>query len=123
MKKALIIPNLNNDKDHRVTRAVVEKLTSLGITSFIDDSIASTLGATAYHGMISDIDMGVIIGGDGSVIDASKYAIETDIPLLGVNLGKVGYLTEVEPDRLSLLDRLVDGQYRIEEKMLLCTGR
>ena len=40
MKRALIIPNLNNDKDHIVTSRVVEKLTSLGITSFIDEGVA-----------------------------------------------------------------------------------
>lgn len=123
MKKALIIPNLNNDKDHNVTRGVVEKLTSLGITSFIDDSVASMDGATPYHALIPHADMVVVIGGDGSVIDASKYAIEMDIPLLGVNLGKVGYLTEVEPDGLSLLDKLIEGDYRVEEKMLLYTEK
>ncbi len=123
MKKALIIPNLNNDKDHNVTRGVVEKLTSLGITSFIDDSVASMDGATPYHGLIPHADMVVVIGGDGSVIDASKYAIEMDIPLLGVNLGKVGYLTEVEPDGLSLLDKLIEGDYRVEEKLLLYTEK
>ena len=123
MKKALIIPNLNNDKNHCVTAKVVEKLTSLGITSFIDDGVAVIDGATPYHGLIPDADIVLVIGGDGSVIDASKYAIEMDIPLLGVNLGKVGYLTEVEPDGLSVFERLVTGDYRVEEKMLLCAHR
>ena len=104
MKRALIIPNLNNDKDHIVTSRVVEKLTSLGITSFIDEEVAVVDGATPYHDSLPVTDMVVVIGGDGSVIDASKYAIEKDIPLLGINLGKVGYLTEVEPDGLSILD-------------------
>ena len=123
MKRALIIPNLNNDKDHIVTSRVVEKLTSLGIISFIDEEVAVVDGVTPYHDSIPVTDMVVVIGGDGSVIDASKYAIEMDIPLLGVNLGKVGYLTEVEPDGLSILDRLVSGDYRIEEKMLLHTEK
>ncbi|MBQ1261177.1 MAG: NAD(+)/NADH kinase, partial [Clostridia bacterium] len=44
-----------------------------------------------------------------------------DVPLLGVNLGKVGYLTEVDPDNLEMLSRLKTGEYKIEEKMLLQT--
>ncbi len=123
MKKALIIPNLNNDKEHYITTRVVEKLTSVGITCYIDDWVAKIDRAIGYHGLIPDCDMVIVIGGDGSVIDASKYAVEMDIPLLGVNLGKVGYLTEVEPDLLSVLERLAEGEYRIVEKMLLCAQK
>ena len=52
----------------------------------------------------SQINALLVLGGDGTVLDASGYAIKYDIPLLCVNLGKVGYLSEIEPDMLDLLD-------------------
>ena len=63
--------------------------------------------------------MVISVGGDGSILDASVTALLWDIPLLGVNLGKVGYLSEVEPDNLDILARLFSGEYTVEEKMLL----
>jgi NAD+ kinase len=61
----------------------------------------------------------VVIGGDGSIIDASVPAIEYDLPVLGINLGNLGYLAEVEPDNIDDLGRIFTGEYKIEEKMLL----
>ena len=119
MKKAIIIPNYNNDIDFSVTERVVERLKQNGIESYIDSAVATVKGATAYEGVLPYADIIIVVGGDGSVIDASRYAVEMDIPMLGINLGKVGYLTEVEPDGLEALDRLADGDYHIEEKLLL----
>ena len=61
----------------------------------------------------------VVVGGDGSVIDASKLAVQYDIPLIGVNLGKVGYLAELYPCDVEELSRIVTGEFKIEKKMLL----
>ena len=98
---------------------MVEKLTSLGITSFIDEGVAVVDGATPYHDSIPVTDIVVVIGGDGSVIDAAKLAVEYNIPLLGVNMGRIGYLSEVDPEMLDSLSALVTGEYFIDERMLL----
>ena len=76
-------------------------------------------GINYYSDFPDGIDLIVVVGGDGSVIDASVIAVEKDIPILGINLGKVGYLAEIEVNGLSLLDNLRDGKYDIVEKMLL----
>ncbi len=121
MKNIVIIPNPKKDKELAVTKKVVEKILSLGLLPLVDRAHEGALLAEAefYDAFPEKAQLIIVIGGDGSVIEASRYAIERDIPILGVNLGKVGYLSEVEPDGLSALDRLVNGEYRTEEKMLL----
>ena len=61
----------------------------------------------------------IVIGGDGTVIDAVPLALARDIPVLGINLGKVGYLAEIEPSELFLLELLVNNDFLLQEKILL----
>lgn len=120
MKKLVIIPNVNKDRDFAVTDKVVTKLLSLGMNVFIANNVGyDREGVIGYDELPEGIDLIVVVGGDGSVIDASNQAIANDIPMLGVNLGRLGYLTEIEPDGMSVLDGLVSGNYSISEKMLL----
>lgn len=119
MKKVIIIPNSTKDKGLSVTYEIEQKLASLGIEAFIDAEYSEELGTVPYSGVPDDAQLIIVVGGDGSVIDASGLAVSLDIPILGVNLGRVGYLTEVERDSLEVLSRLVKGEYHIEERMLL----
>ena len=121
MKSIVIIPNPKKDIGLSVTESVVRKLTELNMSAFLDSHFAdrNIPSAKYYEDFPEDAELIIVIGGDGSVIDASSYAVGMDIPILGVNLGKVGYLSEVEPDSLSQLDRLVGGDYFVEEKLLL----
>ena len=69
--------------------------------------------------LFSGSDCAVVLGGDGSVIKAASACAEAGIPVLGINLGRVGYLAEVEQDELYLLSRLCRGEYRLERRMML----
>lgn len=65
-------------------------------------------------------DILVVLGGDGTFLRAARAVVEVDVPLLGVNLGKVGFLSKVEADELeTILGQLVAGEYRIHERMTL----
>ncbi len=119
MKKVIIIPNSNKDKELKVTDEIVEKLECLGIASIVDTEYSSSLSLVPCEKRLEDADMIIVVGGDGSVIDASGLATLLDIPILGVNLGKVGYLSEIEPDELDSLARLAKGEFTVEERMLL----
>ena len=117
----IIIPNRAKDKDLVVTQSVVSKLCSLGIIPYISREYLNDgeiNNANLYDELPTSADLIIVIGGDGSMIDASQIALSLDIPLIGVNLGHVGYLSEIEPDEINILDRLI-GDYRVEEKMLL----
>lgn len=121
MNKAIIVPNSKKDVGLEVTAKVVKRLSTLGITSVADFSSRelSAYGAVISDKTPEDADVVIVVGGDGSLIDASKIAINLSIPILGVNMGKVGYLSEIDPDSLDMLDRLVSGDYQTEERMLL----
>lgn len=69
------------------------------------------------------ISMLIVIGGDGSILRYAEAASERHVPILGVNVGHIGFLAEIAPDRIEeMLDRLLKKEYRIEERMMLrCT--
>lgn len=64
-------------------------------------------------------DMALILGGDGSIISAAAHLAPLGIPMLGINFGRVGYLAELESTDTELLSRILDGEYVIEERMML----
>ena len=119
MKKAVIIPNNTKDVELRVTGAVVQKLESLGISVHIKSDFTVDEASSASENFPIDADVIIVVGGDGSVLDAAKYSYQYCIPILCVNLGKVGYLSEIEPDSLDTLDALITGDYFLDEKMML----
>lgn len=120
MKNIVIIPNAKKDKDLSVTAKLSELLVGIGMDVYIKKEYASLCrSARGYFDFPDSCDVIIVVGGDGSVIDASGLALEHDIPLVGVNMGKVGYLSEVDPDDLSIFTRLASGEYSVKEKMLL----
>ena len=125
MKKAILLPNPIKDIEFKVTNSVAQKLVSIGITPYINsDYRACTVeGVIFYNELPTDAELIIVIGGDGSMIEASRMSLMLDLPLLGINLGKVGYLAEVEPDNLDALAALVSGEYKVDEKMLLSTEK
>ena len=123
MKRILVIPNTLKDHDLSVTSSVIDKLLEFKMTPLISAELSDTFGGRAecFNAYPDNADLILVIGGDGSVIEASRIAIALDIPLLGVNLGNLGYLSEVEVDELDLLIKLIKGEYVISDKMLLET--
>jgi NAD+ kinase len=69
---------------------------------------------------LPNTDVLVVLGGDGTFLRAARAVAEVDVPLLGVNLGKVGFLSKVEAGELEgVLGQLAAGEYRIDERMTL----
>jgi NAD+ kinase len=85
---------------------------------------AETVGL-AEHGcapeqFVDGLDLAVTLGGDGTVLRAVNLVSRAGVPLLGVNLGRLGYLTAVEPEGLvDALGRVLAGDYTIEDRMML----
>ena len=121
MKNIVIIPNMSKSKADEVVYLIVDKLVEMGLKLYSARKYEQYFSKNVemYDEFPSCVDLIIVVGGDGSVLDASVIAIEQDIPLIGVNLGKVGYLSEVEPDNLDLFKCLLTGEYAIEERMLL----
>lgn len=60
----------------------------------------------------------IVLGGDGTILSGLDYAIENDLPILGINLGRLGFLTELETDELDegVIDRLLSGDYAVDTR-------
>jgi len=69
---------------------------------------------------IASLDLIVTLGGDGSILRAARMACGHQVPVLGVNMGRLGFLAELEPEQWSkALPRLMAGDYWLEERMML----
>lgn len=76
----------------------------------------------SYTDTIEDLfricDIAITVGGDGTIIHAAKYAARFDKPLIGVNVGRLGFAADIEIDGISELTRILDGNYSVEERVL-----
>ena len=63
-------------------------------------------------------DIAITVGGDGTIIHAAKYAASFDKPLIGVNVGRLGFAADIEIDGISELTRILNGDYSVEERIL-----
>lgn len=63
-------------------------------------------------------DIAITVGGDGTIIHAAKYAARFDKPLIGVNVGRLGFAADIEIDGISELTRILNGEYSVEERIL-----
>lgn len=125
MKNIAIIPNVNKEGVFEVAKKVSQILSESGGIIFIDKQYGSQYQSFSnlYTDFPSECELIIVIGGDGSVIDASVLAVKYDIPILGINLGNLGYLAEIEIESLGVLKKLFTKEYKIEEKMLLLAAK
>jgi len=109
---------------HPARSAAVEAAASLSswlerrsiATSRLDGAEAEdTARATAFA---RGLDLVVSVGGDGTFLRAAHVASRADVPVLGVKVGRVGFLTEIDPEEATpVLERMLDGSARIEERL------
>lgn len=73
----------------------------------------------SHEVLIQKCDAVVTIGGDGTIIHAAKHAANFEKPLLGINMGRLGFVAELEPNELPMLERLFSGDYNVEKRQML----
>lgn len=122
MKKILIVPNLERDPDLTYTKETVACLNNA--TLYAAKDIADRLGngVQSFSGseLYQDIDLVIALGGDGTLLASARDAAVYNVPVLGINLGHLGFLSEVEKqDIKESLSRLERGQFTIENRMML----
>lgn len=113
--------------DPRVRQAVTEIIPWLqerGIEVFIDQETAHqyplSSHVTAADALAECVDVIAVFGGDGTFLYAARLAGNRGIPLLGINLGSLGFLTEVKLEEMhAAFERLLGGDYRLEERVLV----
>ncbi len=110
MKRFAVIPNLYKDPDLKITEKIKKTLASGGIGA----DVIAEYGTDRLKGY----DCAVVLGGDGTILDVAKKAAVCGVPVAGINLGRVGYLSSVEPDGIEKLLEIGDGSHYSERMML-----
>lgn len=125
MKHFLIYTNKHKDKDLQTTERIRRFLEEKGqrVTLKIKEAdwkATPASEAEEARDIPLDIDCMIVLGGDGTVLEAARETKRLLVPIIGVNLGTVGYMTEIEPANMEeALDRLIKGDYKKERRMML----
>ncbi len=122
MKRILLLPNPTKDPGYAVSRKIIGILSAKGAEVYLSSSQYSELLPTVAKDIAclsGEPDLVIAVGGDGTVLSAAQDAIRYGLPLLGVNLGRLGFLAELEVDSLGRLEQLFTHDYRIDGRMTL----
>lgn len=119
MDRFLIVTNKEKDIDFLVTNRIVDYIEKAG--RFAAKSCMSTaLDSCKAEDIPKNIDCAIVLGGDGTIIQTANDLMTWDIPILGVNLGTLGFLAEIEKQHVEpALERLFQDDYRIENRLML----
>lgn len=120
MKKFFVITNVNKDLGLKVTQSIQSYLELKGAKCQI---FSGNLWVCEDENSLSipkDTECILVLGGDGTMLQAARENLNTDIPMIGINMGTKGYLTEIEVNGLyEALDCLLNNQYHVESRMML----
>lgn len=135
-REVLLVAHIGREANRRVAAAAATRLASAGIRlRVLEEEYAALNGSDGIRAGLppdwcprvvaaADAAAGVglvlVLGGDGTLLRAAELARPSKVPLLGVNLGRVGFLAEVEVDALDkALAAVIDGTYRVDERMTI----
>jgi len=124
MEKFYIITNSVKDPAMEMAGFVRQYLTEKGKTCIIQEQTRTENGRhyryTDAARIPEDVDCVLVVGGDGTLLQACRDLGEKDIPLLGINMGTLGYLAEIDRQNVRpALDRLIRDEYVLERRMML----
>lgn len=121
MKKILIIPNSEKDKDYKYTKELFDILKGKAHIVMPESDEKSGLNAEFKgDGLYDGVDAVIILGGDGTMLQTAEPCGKRDIAVMGINLGKVGFMTEVETEYMrSACDRLLSDDFEVEKRMMM----
>ena len=115
-----IIPNMIKDTELAVTKKLISLLESKANIYISGDAELAAHFDNYTNSVYDGSDVAVVIGGDGTIIKASVSCARKKIPMLGINLGKVGFMSEVEVcDMETAAQKLISGDYTVENRMMM----
>ena len=126
MKKIVLCPNPYRDKDLSAAREAAEILRSVGQRTvfclpFRPEGPVSAPGLELrpLQQELRGAELLIAFGGDGTILHLAKTAASRNIPVLGVNLGSLGFMSELERNEMHLLKNLATGEFKRERRMML----
>ena len=127
MKNIILAPNPYRDNNFQTVRNAVEVLKGVGLNPrvclpFDVDRSYELPKDIRFHRLdreIGNAEMVICFGGDGTILHMAKAATKRDIPILGVNIGTMGFMAELESSELDKLALLAEGNYKLDSRMML----
>ena len=129
MKKIAIVTNFNISEKANAALKVTNYLLKFGCKILVSQySKERVLAMKNYRGNIyflpieklyDEADLVIALGGDGTILDCAKRMAKRGKPILGINLGHLGYMAEIEMDELSFLSKIIEGDYSIDERSMM----
>ena len=121
-----LIPNEEKKQSFKLAKEIISFLSSHNVTLVTDDQFAEELGLKALSKVKpSKVDLIIGMGGDGTMLHLFHKYEKLDIPLLGINLGDVGFMADIPVEEMQEnLHEIISKKYRIQERMVLegCLG-
>ena len=118
MKNFLIMTNEEKDPGFSTSNKIREYIESKGGAAFLRKDF--TEDTQSYSNIPGEVECVIVLGGDGTMLHASRLIAPHDLPVVGLNLGTLGFLTEIEMSHLSEgIDDLLNDRFHIEERMML----
>lgn len=123
IRRVVVVAKIGPPEGARITAELADWLAGRGIEVLFDPQTAKVLSRTATpskNRVPADVDLAIVAGGDGTLLSIARTATPREIPILGVNFGSLGFLTELQPDEMfEGLEELLAGHYSIDERQTL----
>lgn len=124
MNHFCVITNRDKDENYVLAQYISQYLSKQGaVCDVLENELSVKKGIrhfTDVRQISRDTQCALVLGGDGTMIQAAIDLVHSEIPILGINIGTVGFLTEVEQQNLeNALEKLLSGQYTIENRIML----
>ncbi len=121
MKRITVIPNHTKDMGLHVTKKLIDALSGKAEIYMNKMYKDSGLKVNYVGDELYDIaDCVIVIGGDGTILQAAEPCARRHIPIMGINMGRIGFMTEIEKNEIqSAAEKLLSGDYKIEERMMM----
>ena len=123
MKNIAVFCKQKPSANREILRQLARWLRDRKVNVLMDADTAGLIGETSPHARAElphRVDLIIVLGGDGTLLSVARIAHTADVPILGVNLGSLGFLTEISQNELyDTLRRVLDGDYTFEHRMLL----
>lgn len=120
-----VMPNLSRGRAREHTANLIRRLRALGASVFMKADLSLQFDGSGvrffgdFEELMAECDIVVAIGGDGTIIHCARTAAAAGKPILGVNVGRLGFVAGLEPDEFDRLENLIAGDYTVENRMML----
>ena len=119
----LVKEDLSDGIDNEALNLMINSISNLDINLYIDKSSNNkneNFTVLEHKEFVKKVDIVVVFGGDGTLLNAARKYLNYDIPILGINMGNVGFLTDISTDNFEkTIKEVLDGNCKIEERNLV----